>query len=180
MDRVTGPAAPTSSGMSLAEFNSADPAKAAEVLGACLDIDQWVAAVVSGRPYRDVESLQAAGTVASAGISWAQVAGALARHPRIGEKSAAVVGTGTESAWSASEQAGVQAAAVNSLAQGNRDYEQRFGHIFLICAAGLSGEQILADLTCRLANDPEVERPVVIAELRKIAALRLAKAVVGS
>ena len=63
------------------------------------------------------------------------------------------------------------------MAAGNRDYELRFGHIFLICAAGLSGEQILDDLRCRLSNDTETEKDVVTGELRRIAALRLAKAV---
>ena len=56
-------------------------------------------------------------------------------------------------------------------------YEETFGHIFLICAAGLSGEQILQVLRARLGNDPQTEHDVVIGELRKIASLRLAKAV---
>ncbi len=161
----------------LDDFNGLDAAGATELLGACLDIPEWVAAMTAGRPYRDLAALHATGTAAAAEISWAQVAGALDRHPRIGEKAAAAPGTGTESAWSSSEQAGVADSHASALADGNRAYEERFGHIFLICAAGRSGEEILQNLQHRLTNDPVTERRVVIGELQKIAALRLAKAV---
>ena len=65
------------------------------------------------------------------------------------------------------------------LAAGNLAYEQRFGYIYLICASGLSGEQMLAALRERLTHDDEQEREVVMHELRKIALLRLSKAVVA-
>ncbi|WP_222618388.1 2-oxo-4-hydroxy-4-carboxy-5-ureidoimidazoline decarboxylase [Nakamurella sp. PAMC28650] len=165
-------------GPTLAEFN-ADAAVAAEILGACMDIALWVAQVSAGRPFADLASLRRAGSAAAAVITWEQVAGALDRHPRIGERRAAVAGTGTESAWSGAEQSGVEVTQAQALAAGNVAYEQRFGHLFLICAAGLSGEQILAALDLRLRNEPAVEKPIVIQELRKISALRLAKAVVS-
>ncbi|MET3807434.1 2-oxo-4-hydroxy-4-carboxy-5-ureidoimidazoline decarboxylase [Nakamurella sp. UYEF19] len=176
----------------LDEFNRADDTAASDLLGACLDIPAWVERVSSGRPYPDLTSLHAAGAAASEGVTWDQVVGALDRHPRIGEKKAAVAGTSTESAWSADEQAGLQSAGASTsstgrtsaddpavaIAEGNRAYEERFGFLFLICAAGLSAEQILADLNRRLTHDAEAEKPVVTGELKKIAALRLAKAVV--
>jgi 2-oxo-4-hydroxy-4-carboxy-5-ureidoimidazoline decarboxylase len=61
------------------------------------------------------------------------------------------------------------------LLEGNRAYEERFGRVFLICATGLSGEQVLDGLTERLGNDDEAEAAVVADELRKIAVLRLRK-----
>ena len=109
-------------------------------------------------------------------ISWAEVAGALARHPRIGEKA---TGDAGDVALSASEQAGVDDSDAAALAAGNVAYEQRFGYIYLICATGLSGAQMVAALQERLGHDDEQERLVVMEELRKIAALRLAKAVVA-
>ena len=78
---------------------------------------------------------------------------------------------------SASEQAGVADADTAALAAGNLAYEQRFGYIYLICASGLSGAQMVAALRARLTHDDEQERLVVMEELRKIAALRLAKAI---
>ena len=54
---------------------------------------------------------------------------------------------------SRAEQAGVDpsdAAVAAALAEGNRAYEQRFGRVFLIRAAGRSATEILAALTERL------------------------------
>ncbi len=157
----------------LHQFN-ADEATARHILDRCLDIDAWVDDLAAGRPYPSIDALLARASEASARISWEQVATALARHPRIGEKSA---GSAADADLSASEQAGVHAAEVEELAAGNRAYEARFGHIFLICASGLSGQQMLAALRRRVTNDDETERAVVISELRAIADLRLSKAV---
>jgi 2-oxo-4-hydroxy-4-carboxy-5-ureidoimidazoline decarboxylase len=63
-----------------------------------------------------------------------------------------------------------------ALRAGNAEYEERFGHVFLICAAGLTGEQMLASLRQRLDNDEASERAVASAELRKITVLRVRKA----
>ena len=82
-----------------------------------------------------------------------------------------------DAALSASEQAGATATDETVLAAGNAAYEQRFGYIFLICATGLTGAQMLAELRDRLTHTDDEERPVVMDELRKIAALRLDKAV---
>jgi len=54
-------------------------------------------------------------------------------------------------------------------------YEQRFGHVFLICATGLSASELLDALRARLTNPVEAERDVVRGELAKIVRLRLAK-----
>ena len=62
-----------------------------------------------------------------------------------------------------------------ALADGNAAYEQWFGHVFLICASGLSGQDMLDQLRARLGHDPEAERAVVREELRKITQLRLTK-----
>lgn len=166
------PALPT-----LEEFNQAGDDEAALLLQSCLEIPEWVARVADGRPYPSLQVLHQAGAAAAATISWRQVAGALDRHPRIGENKAAVAGTDGESAWSADEQGGVEAAHAAALAVGNAAYEARFGFIYLVCAAGLSGEQILQGLQDRLRHGDDAEHLVVMAELRKIAALRLAKAV---
>jgi 2-oxo-4-hydroxy-4-carboxy-5-ureidoimidazoline decarboxylase len=65
------------------------------------------------------------------------------------------------------------------LRDGNIAYEARFGHIYLVCATGRSGADMLADLTTRLTNDPVTEIGVVRGELGKIAALRLRRVVAG-
>jgi 2-oxo-4-hydroxy-4-carboxy-5-ureidoimidazoline decarboxylase len=100
-------------------------------------------------------------------LSWSDVLEALDEHPRIGAR---VAGT------SAAEQSGVTDDSRAELAAGNAAYEQRFGYVFLICASGLSGEQMLGALRQRLAHDEIAERAVTIGELRKITLLRMRKA----
>ncbi|TMR87780.1 2-oxo-4-hydroxy-4-carboxy-5-ureidoimidazoline decarboxylase, partial [Nonomuraea basaltis] len=82
-------------------------------------------------------------------------------------------------AWSRREQAGVEDELREALAEGNRDYEARFGHVYLVCATGLTGAQMLARLRERLGNDEEGERAVVRDELAKITRLRLLKLLEG-
>jgi 2-oxo-4-hydroxy-4-carboxy-5-ureidoimidazoline decarboxylase len=60
------------------------------------------------------------------------------------------------------------------LAAGNQAYEDRFGHIYLVCATGRSARELLGILRGRLGHDPDQERAVVRAELIKINDLRLA------
>ncbi|HUO86001.1 MAG TPA: 2-oxo-4-hydroxy-4-carboxy-5-ureidoimidazoline decarboxylase, partial [Thermoanaerobaculia bacterium] len=98
---------------------------------------------------------------------------AFAAHPRIGERAA---GESTSARWSAGEQAGATAAADDvkqAIAAGNRRYEERFGHVFLISAAGRSGSEILAALERRLANEPQRELHEAAAEQAAITRLRL-------
>jgi OHCU decarboxylase len=82
------------------------------------------------------------------------------------------------SGWSAREQAGVQDApadAVAALAEANREYERRFGHVFIVCVSGKTASEILGMLRERLQNDPVTELNIAAGEQRKITRLRLEK-----
>ncbi|MFI1238424.1 2-oxo-4-hydroxy-4-carboxy-5-ureidoimidazoline decarboxylase [Nocardia salmonicida] len=161
----------TSQGLSLAGFNDLPAVTAEEALLACCSAPRWARAVAAARPYATTESLAAAADAASASLDDADIDEALAGHPRIGDR--------PTSAASAREQSGVAGQDVRSaLAEGNRAYEAKFGHIYLVCAAGRSGEELLAVLRARLDNDPSTERQVMRTELSKINRLRLAGLVV--
>jgi 2-oxo-4-hydroxy-4-carboxy-5-ureidoimidazoline decarboxylase len=157
--------------MNLTEFNDADPDELTEILLTCCDVPVWAAAVRDARPYPDEDSLLDVADQLARTFTPEEVDRALAAHPRIGERPA---GQSTEAAWSRQEQAGV-AGAERDLAEANRAYEERFGRVFLICATGLSADEILAAARSRLENDDETEAAVVADELRKIALLRLRK-----
>lgn len=166
--------------MTIEEFNRLDESAAASALAACVEIDGWVNEVLAGRPYQSRDGLLTHAAKAAEGWSPAQVDGALAHHPRIGERPRAETIGAANAAHSATEQAGMSAAAADvrdSIAAGNAAYEERFGRVFLIRAAGRSPEQILAALTTRLGNDDAAEDAVVAGELREIALLRLEQAV---
>ena len=111
------------------------------------------------------------------GLDDAALDQALAAHARIGERR---LGSSTEDRWSRSEQAGALAVDTDvqqRLDEGNRRYEERFGHVFLIRAAGRSAEEMLAALERRLGHDDDTERDVVRRELAEIVRLRLLKVV---
>lgn len=164
--------------MTLTELNHADAGELRSALLACCDAPEWADALVEGRPYADEEALLAAADRASRDLGDAQVERALAAHPRIGERAR---GSGTGSAWSRQEQSGVSrdAGTQAALVEANRAYEERFGRVFLVCATGLSAEEVLAAARARLGHDDDTERAVVADELRKIALLRLRKVLSG-
>lgn len=156
---------------SLDRLNLEEPDAAERDLLACCASRRWADEILARRPYHDLAQLRGVSEMVLRALSWADVEEALAAHPRIGERAA---GESREAGWSRDEQAG--ATPNEDLVAGNRAYEERFGHVFLICATGLTGEEMLAALHARLGNDPEAERDVVREELRKIVDLRLGKA----
>lgn len=159
--------------MTLATFNRLDTEAAAELIRPCADVSRWIDAVVSRRPYSNVEELLSVAREAGADWTEAEIDGALGHHPRIGERAA---GGSKEAELSRAEQSGVDAHDEEvhaALVRGNRDYEARFGRIFLIRAAGRSAREILAELERRLGNSPEDELVEAAEQLREIALLRL-------
>ncbi|MER6970177.1 2-oxo-4-hydroxy-4-carboxy-5-ureidoimidazoline decarboxylase [Nocardioides sp. NPDC000445] len=158
--------------MDLQSFNTSPADVVRPVLQACCDAPSWVAAVLAGRPYAAEADLFRAADEAARRFTAADVDQALAAHPRIGERAE---GEHPEAAWSRREQAavGTDQATSHALAEGNRAYEERFGRVFLICATGLSADQVLGALRERLGHEHDEEAAVVADELRRIALLRL-------
>lgn len=162
--------------MNLAEFNGLGRERLTQVLLECCDVPVWARAVADRRPYTTLAAVLATADEASRHLTPADVQRALAAHPRIGERAE---GARAEQAWSRQEQSAVllDDRAKTDLVAANRDYEERFGRVFLICATGLSTEQVVAAARVRLTHDDETESRVVADELRKIALLRLRKVV---
>lgn len=128
----------------------------------------WARRVLAGAPFRTVDALQDRADRVLAELPDREIDAALDGHPRIGATA--------ENASSAREQAQVAAASDDvraQLAVKNRDYDEKFGYVYLVCAIGRSAEELLAILTDRLHNDPETERRVMRSELAKINRLRL-------
>jgi OHCU decarboxylase len=159
--------------MTLAELNAASSEQAAESLGQCCGVRGWVSAMVAARPFRSLALL-----LATADHAWRQLGPddwreIFAHHPRIGELTNGHHATARASASEQSRVAQADVLTREALAQVNRDYERRFGHIFLTCATGKSAEAMLAEARLRLVNQPEAELAVAAEEQRKIMQLRL-------
>ena len=156
----------------MGSFNVAPAQDAERTALACCASRAFAKAIADGRPYPDPAALLAAVDATFKALSWDDIVEAMSEHPRIGDRA-------VRGGMSAAEQSGAAAASDEvrqGLADGNLAYQQRFGHIFLICASGLSGLQMLDQLRARLEHDEEAERTVVRDELRKITRLRMTKA----
>ena len=148
-------------------------------LRACCAADAWLSRMSSARPFPSAKDALDLSDEIVLGLDDSALDQALAAHAPIGERR---LGSTTEDRWSRSEQAGALAVDTDvqeRLAEGNRRYEERFGHVFLIRAAGRSAEEMLATLEERLGHDDDIERDVVRRELAEIVRLRLLKVVSG-
>lgn len=171
---MSDPRGPAAARSPSEQVNAAGEAELRAFLAACCDVHRWIAGVADARPYADDTALIETADRIARTFDATEVDRALAAHPRIGERAE---GNSQSSRWSRTEQSSVSRDEdiAAELAEANRQYEQRFDRVFLICAAGLSAEEILAAAFRRLSNDDEAERSVVADELRKIALLRLKK-----
>ena len=173
MSFFTPPTATTAPLFSTAIFvNTATDTELRTALTAGLGVARWVDEVASAAPFASLDELLAAAGDAGS-LSRVEVDEALDHHPRIGEKPG---GEGASQAFSRVEQASVDAddKAVNAqIADGNRAYEERFGRVFLIRAAGRSRVEILAELHRRLSLDDAAEQRIVGEQLLEIARIRL-------
>lgn len=159
--------------MELEAFNLIDAETARAIVRPCVDIDRWIDAVVEARPYSNVEELIEVARTCALPWTVTEIDGALAHHPRIGERAS---GASAEASLSHSEQAGLGLQSDDTaaaLTAANRAYEEQFSRVFLIRAAGRSAEEILASLRERLTHTDEEEITVVADQLRQIAILRL-------
>ena len=162
--------------MKVSELDALPADQAAELLRSCCGSSRWVNDMVARRPHGTLPNLLAAAAAAWRDTGPADWDEAFAHHPRIGESRAAAPVSETARGWSAREQGGLDltdAAVRAALASGNREYERRFGRIFIVRADGKSPEELLDNLRSRLLNPPEEELRVAAGEQGKITMLRL-------
>jgi allantoicase len=162
----------------LRRFNQLPSADAHGVLMDCSGSKRWAAQMLARRPFLDAPSLFAASEEIWPQLTEGEWFAAFSHHPAIGAKRARTPQSHGAKRWSKGEQAVAQAAArdtLAALARANKEYRARFGYVFLICATGKTGEEILASLQQRLPNDPAVELRVAAEEHRKITRIRLEK-----
>jgi 2-oxo-4-hydroxy-4-carboxy-5-ureidoimidazoline decarboxylase len=154
----------------LNELNGLSPEEAQQRLYSCFASHRWAGLVAEGRPYADLDALFVGAERAWSELEPRDWSEALAGHPRIGERG------GSSPAASEREQGALRTAddeVLVQLAEENRRYEARFGHVFLIAAAGRGVDEILAAMRKRIGNDPVTEVQTAAAEHRKIARLRM-------
>jgi len=146
-----------------------------ELLAVC-GSTRWARELAAARTYPSMAALHEAASRTWRALSREDWLEAFAAHPRLGER--ADKQGRRAGAWARQEQAGTagaDSAVLADLEEGNRAYEARFGHVFLLCATGVDAPQMLAALRDRLTNDAETELQVAAGEQEKITELRLRK-----
>jgi 2-oxo-4-hydroxy-4-carboxy-5-ureidoimidazoline decarboxylase len=157
--------------MTLADLNQMQPSAAGTELGRCCGSARWTEAMTRARPFSSLDAMRRAADRIWSSLDPSDWLEAFGAHPPIGGESAG-------SQWSAAEQSGMRTAGEDTrsrLAAMNREYRQRFGYIFIVCASGKSAADMLAMIEERLSHDPDSELVIAAEEQRQITALRLAK-----
>lgn len=155
--------------MTLDQLNSLPAEAAKSELERCCGSAQWAVAMTGRRPFHGPDDLYRAAEDVWWSLQGADWLEAFSHHPRIGERAAG---------WAKDEQAAVAGAhdlTLQTLAALNREYERKFGHVFLIYATGKGAGEMLVELRRRLANDPAPELRIAAVEQSKITRLRLEK-----
>ena len=164
--------------MTLQRLNALPDDEAEAAFLTCCGSTRWAWEMARLRPFGSQADVHAAGADVWFALDPADWDEAFRAHPRIGEHKAAPSQSAQAAAWSAQEQAGAASASdelAAALAEGNRVYEERFGRIYIVCASGKTGKQLLSILHERLGNDPDTELRAAAAEQAKITGLRLEK-----
>lgn len=162
--------------MTLQEFNSLSKKEAFDNLFRCCGSTHWANELMEHFPFASVTELK----TTSDGI-WLQCdkkdwMEAFSHHPKIGEKPGDKHKSTSD--WAGSEQSGMQSAdekIKTELALLNKEYEETFGYIFILCATGKSAKEMLSILKVRLNNDPSIELQIAATEQNKITHLRIDK-----
>ena len=157
-------------------IDSAPEPEARELLQTCCGAARWIDRMMARRPFGTREAAFGAARDEWFALSPSDWIEAFNHHPRIGDREALRRKYAATRTLSEREQAGVSEASeavLGALLEGNREYEARFGYIFIVCATGKSAEEMLELLRTRLNNDPETEIRIAAEEHAKICALRL-------
>jgi len=155
-----------------------DPETARQNLKQCCGSQRWVIEMMLERPFRDLEHVYQAASKIWQRLGHQDWLEAFSHHPRIGQVVAKGAASDRERSWAEQEQAGTaqaDASVRSALAQGNREYEAKFGFLYLVCATGKSGAEMLELQRLRLRNSPEIELAIAAGEQEMITRIRLEK-----
>ena len=162
--------------MSVVEINAASSAEAAQLFLQCCASQRWIALMVASRPYATAQALRD-----QADVHWREMGEedylqAFDGHPKIGDVGSLQAKYANTKTLAAGEQSGVDLASdevIQRLAEGNSQYQDKFGFIFIVCASGKTADEMLGLLEARLPNDRHTELLNAAEEQRKIFHIRL-------
>jgi len=164
--------------MNIEELNSLASDEAIKTLSDCCASESWVEGVVDTRPFSSLDDLKNKADEVWFSLSKEDWLQAFSGHPKIGDVDSLKKKYASTKELAQGEQSGVDSAStvvIEELAACNKEYEDRFGYIFIVCATGKSADEMLAILKTRLPNEAEEELQIAAKEQSKITKIRLEK-----
>ncbi len=164
--------------MTLNELNQLNYDEAAAALTKCCGSSNWVSEMIRNGPYDSEEAFFKAAEKTwfyCFENDWLE---AFKHHPKIGDIASLEKKFGSTREWAGDEQQTVQIAdqqVLERLAELNKQYEEKFGFIFIVYATGKAAEEMLVLLEERMGNDYQHELQIAMGEQHKITMLRLKK-----
>ena len=162
----------------LERINQADRLEVESIFRDCCGSSKWASLMTASRPFASERELMDKAAAIWSDIDDSDRLEAFAAHPKIGETKAAPLQQARSAAWSSGEQAGMKSADEllrQELADANREYYEKFGFIFIVCATGKSGEEMLEICRSRLSHDRKTEIDIAAVEQQKITEIRIRK-----
>lgn len=168
--------------MTIHELNTLPEQQLRQELFKCCGSTAWVNKMLAALPAEDLIDL-----VEDAEEKWYECSEddwkeAFTHHPKIGDIDSLKQKFASTAQWASGEQAGVNSApeeVLQQLADGNKEYEQKFGYIFIVCATGRSAGEMLSMLQSRLPNDPKEEIRIAADQQMQITRIRLEKLLIS-
>lgn len=164
--------------MTIEQLNNSDSERASYLLRQCCTSDAWINALVARRPYDNIDQLHNAADICWQELAEKEYLQAFDGHPKIGDVSSLKAKYANTKLVASGEQSRVEQATddiITELSQGNSDYHEKFGFIFIVCATGKSAKEMSDLLQTRLPNDRATEIINAAAEQAKIFHLRIDK-----
>lgn len=164
--------------MTIDALNRLSETDASVAFAQCCAAQRWVERMVIDRPFESLAELLEISDRIWEECDVDDYMEAFEGHPRIGDVESLAKKYANTKAWAGGEQSGVSGAdraVLERLAEVNKTYEEKFGHIFIVCATGKSAAEMLALLEARMPNDPKTEVMIAAEEQNKITRIRLKK-----
>lgn len=164
--------------MNIAEFNRLDDRELRATLERCCGASRWLVGMMALKPFESFESVQQQAEKVWQSLDETDWLEAFRHHPKIGDVNALRKKFASTAKWAAGEQGGASQSSdeiLEELRQVNNEYEKKYDFIFIVCATGKSGAQMLEILKVRMKNDRPTELKNAAAEQLKITKLRLEK-----
>lgn len=162
---------PQTTHIGLEQLNQESTEVVHNIMRSCCESDAYVWGMLEKWPFSSESNLYAASDTTCATMGKDEWMRAICAQAEIGQKK--------KSRWSTQEQAVASKSndeTLDAIRLMSRHYTERHGFIFMICATGKSGEEILAILKERLKNQTEDEFEAAVKEHMEIIKIRLAKA----